>query len=164
MGPGKSPLFSEIGILIRVTQRENRGVLPRPDGGLPPGAHSCAVIAQAAESPRAPNPVSVLNPKRRPQSPFSFSPLWSQSLATLTTLSLTTLCLANRSSFGFQNYYGLAFLPEIKNNPTRRPVRCGFLRARGLGNANQEMSQLPLTFTRENCHLHLHSRSPGGCK
>ena len=29
----------------------------------------------------------------------------------------------------------------------------------GLGNANQKRIQLPPTLTRENCHLHLHSRS-----
>lgn len=68
---------------------------------------------------------SLLNTKPS-LSPKSFlpSPFWIQIFAKLIILSI--LCLANVSAFRFKDYYGVAFIAEIKNNPQQTACKMWF--------------------------------------
>lgn len=89
------------------------------------------LIAQVPRKPESskfvPVPISLLNPKPflSPESPL-LTPFLIQIFAKLMALSLTILCLANESSFGFKNYYGLAFIAEVKNNPHQTACKMWF--------------------------------------
>lgn len=66
------------------------------------------------------------------------------------TLSLTVLCLVNESSFSFKNYYGLAFIAEIKNNPHQTAWKMWFPEnLQDLGMKTRKGSDYPNTYQRQ---------------
>lgn len=82
-------------------------------------------------------------------SPYLF--FGPKTFAKWMTLSLTIFCLANESSFSFKNYYGLAFIAEIKNNPQQTACKMWF---------PENLQALGMQIRKwSNCHQHLPDRT-----
>lgn len=76
--------------------------------------HTCLLVFNCSLPPRQPLVLNLF--------------IGTKKFAKLITPSLTILCLELESSLNSDNYCRLASVAEMKNNPTKLPIHCIFLR------------------------------------